>query len=134
MSSINDEVSKGLSVQIMSFGFKNGIPDNANLVFDARFLQNPYYVEELRNRTGNDLDVQEYVMKSGDGDIFLDKLEDILEFLIPQYKQAEKEELIIAIGCTGGHHRSVTVANRLKARIDKKGKYELVLVHRDINK
>lgn len=132
MSSVSDK--KGLMIEIMSFGFKYGIPEEANLVFDVRFLQNPYYVDELRNCTGNDAAVQDYVMKSGEGDIFLDKLTDLLEFLIPEYEQSQKEQMIIAIGCTGGHHRSVTIANRLNSRLEGKDGIELSIVHRDINK
>lgn len=126
--------TEGFEIEIMSFGFKYGIPEEANLVFDVRFLQNPFYVEELKNCTGNDLLVQEYVMKSGEGDMFLDKLVDLLEFLVPEYIQSEKNKLIVAIGCTGGHHRSVTIANRLKNRLEGKVNYELIKVHRDINK
>jgi len=131
---VSDQEYNSLMVDVVSFGFKNGIPTDADLVFDVRFLPNPYYVEELKHRTGNETDVQEYVMQTGEGEIFLDKLEDMLQFLIPGYVKAGKYQLIIAIGCTGGHHRSVTIANKLYERLNGKGSYGLNLIHRDISR
>lgn len=126
--------STNFSVIVESFGFKYGIPEDADLVFDVRFLPNPYYVDELRDHTGNEKEVQEYVMKSGEGEIFLQKLVDMLEFLLPQYVQSAKEKLTIAIGCTGGQHRSVTIANKLYERISTKDNYEISLAHRNISR
>lgn len=131
---VSDKEYNSLMVDIVSFGFKNGIPTDADLVFDVRFLPNPYYVEELKHRTGNEGDVQEYVMQTGEGEVFLNKLEDMLHFLIPGYVKSGKYQLIIAIGCTGGHHRSVTVANKLYERLNGKGSYGLNLIHRDISR
>jgi UPF0042 nucleotide-binding protein len=121
-----------LMVSIMSFGFKNGIPADADLVFDVRFLPNPFYVEELKALTGNDKGVQDFVMSSPEAGEFLDKLEDMLLFLIPQYIKEGKNQLVVAIGCTGGKHRSVTLANGLYGRLKEKGNYGLTLGHRDM--
>ncbi len=98
---------------ILSFGFKYGIPADADLVFDVRFLPNPYYLEELRPKTGNDPEIQQFVMNSPEAGEFLDKLEDMVRFLIPNYIKEGKNRLVIAIGCTGGKHRSVTLTNAL---------------------
>lgn len=121
-----------LMVSIVSFGFKNGIPTDADLVFDVRFLPNPFYIDELKYLTGNDKGVQDYVMNSPEAGIFLDKLEDMLLFLIPQYIKEGKNQLVVAIGCTGGKHRSVTLANALYGRLKKKGDYGLTIGHRDM--
>ena len=124
---------RNLFVTIMSFGFKYGIPSAADLVFDVRFLPNPYYEQALRPLTGNDRSIQEYVMKNGDGRRFLDKLEDLMQFLIPRYLDEGKNSLVIGIGCTGGKHRSVTITNGLYARL-KKLPYTVRMEHRDIEK
>ncbi len=121
-----------LMVSVTSFGFKYGIPTDADLVFDVRFLPNPYYVEELRNQTGNDAPVQEFVKSYPQTGEFLQKLEDMISFLIPYYVQEGKNQLVIAIGCTGGKHRSVTLANELYSRLKDKGEYGIKLYHRDI--
>ncbi len=121
-----------LMVSVASFGFKYGIPTDADLVFDVRFLPNPYYVEELRNQTGNDAPVQEFVKSYPQTGEFLQKLEDMISFLIPYYVQEGKNQLVIAIGCTGGKHRSVTLANELYSRLKDKGEYGIKLYHRDI--
>lgn len=123
-----------LIVTILSFGFKYGIPDDADLVFDVRFLPNPYYVEELSHQTGNDKPVQDYVKSFPECVQFVDKLEDMLTFLIPGYIKEGKYQLVIAIGCTGGQHRSVTIANELFARMYGKGNYGLKIFHRDVDK
>lgn len=123
-----------LIVTILSFGFKYGIPDDADLVFDVRFLPNPYYVEELSAQTGNDKPVQDYVKSFPECGQFVDKLEDMLSFLIPGYIKEGKYQLVIAIGCTGGQHRSVTIANELFARMYGKGNYGLRISHRDVDK
>ena len=122
-----------LYITVMSFGFKYGIPQDADLVFDVRFLPNPYYEQALRPLTGNDRSIQEYVMKNGDGRKFLDKLEDLMQFLIPRYLDEGKNSLVIGIGCTGGKHRSVTITNGLYARL-KKLPYTVRMEHRDIEK
>ena len=119
-------------VSVVSFGYKNGIPRDADLVFDVRFLPNPYYVPELKNHTGNDEEVREYVMRSGEGEEFLEKLYGMLEFLIPKFVENEgKHQLVVAIGCTGGRHRSVTIANYLYERLQELP-YSVRVFHRDI--
>ena len=119
-------------VTVMSFGFKYGIPRDSDLVFDVRFLPNPYYIDELKPLTGNDAPIKEFVMKWPQSGIFLDKLTDMIEFLIPNYIIEGKNRLVIAIGCTGGKHRSVTLANELYARLSGND-YGLKIEHRDID-
>lgn len=131
---IENATYNNLIVTILSFGFKYGIPDDADLVFDVRFLPNPYYVEELSPQTGNDKPVQDYVKSFPECGQFIDKLEDMLTFLIPGYIKEGKYQLVIAIGCTGGQHRSVTIANELFARMYGKGNYGLKISHRDVDK
>jgi len=121
-----------LIVSVMSFGFKHGIPQDADLVFDVRFLPNPFYLDDLKHLTGNDKPVQDYVMKCPEAELFLNKLQDMLEFLIPGYIKEGKNQLVIAIGCTGGQHRSVTLANEIYSRMRNKGNYGLNISHRDI--
>lgn len=121
-----------LIISIMSFGFKHGIPADADLVFDVRFLPNPFYIDELKYMTGNDKGVQEYVMGFPEAGQFMDKLEDMLRFLIPNYIKEGKYQLVVAIGCTGGRHRSVTLANELYRRMKDKGNYGLTISHRDV--
>lgn len=123
-----------LLISILSFGFKYGIPSDADLVFDVRFLPNPFYVEELKHKTGNDPDVQQYVCQSGEADEFLGKLTDLLRYLIPRYALEGKKQLTIAVGCTGGKHRSVTMANKLNEYLEQSGDYPVVLLHRDISR
>ncbi len=127
------EEYNNLMVNVMSFGFKHGIPSDVDLVFDVRFLPNPYYVDELKMLTGNDKPVQDYVMQYPESDAFLDKLTDMLEFLIPHYVDEGKYRLVVAIGCTGGKHRSVTLANELYQRMKNQGNYGMTIYHRDIN-
>ena len=110
---VRNENYNSLMVTILSFGFKHGIPADADLVFDVRFLPNPFYIEELKYKTGNDREVQDYVMSFEEAHIFIDKLTDMIKFLIPNYVKEGKYQLVIGIGCTGGKHRSVTLANRL---------------------
>ena len=121
-----------LMVNIVSFGFKNGIPQDADLVFDVRFLPNPFYVERLKNLTGLDEPVQDYVMGYKESGEFLDMLENMLRFLIPNYIKEGKYQLVIGIGCTGGHHRSVTLANELYKRLAS-GNYGITVTHRDVD-
>lgn len=120
-------------ITILSFGFKYGIPMDSDLVFDVRFLPNPYYDEDLKHQTGNDKPVRDYVMGSSQADEFLNKLYDMLAFLIPNYILEGKNQLVISIGCTGGKHRSVTLANELYGRMGSL-KYGLKVEHRDIEK
>lgn len=123
-----------LYITVLSFGFKYGIPSDADLVFDVRFLPNPYYIEELKPKTGNDSEVQDYVCGFKEAGIFLDKLQDMLKFLIPNYVLEGKNQLVIAIGCTGGKHRSVTLANKLFERLSEQEMYGVKIEHRDISK
>ena len=125
---------KNLYITVMSFGFKYGIPNDADLVFDVRFLPNPYYVEALRSHTGQEAEVQAYVRQGGTADRFLSMLYGMLDFLIPNYVQEGKNQLVIAIGCTGGRHRSVTVANALYQHLSGLEEYGLKIEHRDIGR
>ena len=125
---------KNLFVTVLSFGFKYGIPTDADLVFDVRFLPNPYYFENMRPLTGNDAPVRDYVMSSDTAKVFLEKLTDMVTFLIPHYIDEGKSQLVIAIGCTGGKHRSVTIANALYEKLKGKEGYGLRLDHKDIEK
>ena len=129
---LGNEKFNNLMVSVMSFGFKHGIPQDADLVFDVRFLPNPFYLDELKHLTGNDKPVQDYVMKCPDAEIFLQKLQDMLAFLIPGYVKEGKNQLVVAIGCTGGQHRSVTLANEIYNRMRNQGNYGLNISHRDI--
>lgn len=123
-----------LFVTVLSFGFKYGIPADTDLVFDVRFLPNPYYHEVMRGMTGNDIEVHDYVMQSEQARQFLDKLQDMIRFLIPHYMDEGKSQLVIGIGCTGGKHRSVTIANELYAALKSGKNYGIRLDHRDIEK
>ncbi len=127
---VKDEKYNSLMISIMSFGFKNGIPADADLVFDVRFLPNPFYVESLKKLTGNDKPVRDYVMSFPEAGQFMAKLEDMISFLIPGYVKEGKNQLVIAIGCTGGQHRSVTIANALAEKL-RGGDYGINLYHRD---
>jgi UPF0042 nucleotide-binding protein len=120
-------------ITVLSFGFKYGIPVDSDLVFDVRFLPNPFYVPELKKKTGNNQEVRNFVMESEIAAEFLDKLEDMLLFLIPHYIEEGKNQLVISIGCTGGKHRSVTLVNELYDRLSKT-EYGLKTEHRDIDK
>ena len=110
---------KNLYISVMSFGFKYGIPQDADLVFDVRFLPNPYYIEGLKEKTGNDREVQEYVLDNERAQTFVEKLEELMDFLLPNYILEGKNQLVIGIGCTGGKHRSVTLANVLYRHMEK---------------
>ena len=121
-----------LFVTILSFGFKYGIPSDADLVFDVRFLPNPYYDENLRSHTGNEKAVQDFVRRGGTADVFWINVYDMIDFLFPYYVKEGKNQLVIAVGCTGGEHRSVTVANRLYERLKEHSEIGLKLEHRDI--
>lgn len=131
---VQNQDYKNLFITILSFGFKYGIPADSDLVFDVRFLPNPYYVEGLRAKTGNDKEIQDYVLQFDEAHDFLNKLEDMVNFLIPNYITEGKNQLVISIGCTGGKHRSVTLANELYKRLADKKEFGLKIEHRDIGK
>ncbi len=122
-----------MSVSIISFGYKYGIPMDADMVFDVRFLPNPYYVSSLKEHTGEEQVVQDYVLKWPITEKFYKKFFDLIEFLLPEYKKEGKSHLMLAIGCTGGKHRSVTTAIKLKDYLLKKG-YRVIVEHKDIHK
>lgn len=125
---------KNLFITILSFGFKYGIPSDSDLVFDVRFLPNPYYVDGLRDKSGNDKEIQDYVLQFKEAHEFLKKLTDMVNFLIPNYIMEGKNQLVISIGCTGGKHRSVTLANELYKQLLGNKEYGLKIEHRDIAK
>lgn len=124
------ETNQNLTISVVSFGFKHGIPVDSDLVFDVRFLPNPYYIEELRPKTGEEQDVRDYVMNSSISVAFYEKLKDMIDFLVPQYIEEGKQHLVIAIGCTGGRHRSVTISKLIYDDLLSKG-YRVVQKHRD---
>src|SRR5699024_8918693 len=115
---------------VVSFGFKHGILIDSDLIFDVRFISNPYYIPELRDLTGEDEDVREYVFRWEQTNVFVDKVMDLLEFLINNYIKEGKTQLVIGIGCTGGKHRSVAIANEIKNRLSKNG-HRTITFHRD---
>ncbi|MEK5441164.1 MULTISPECIES: RNase adapter RapZ [unclassified Fredinandcohnia] len=120
------------TVNVMSFGFKYGIPIDADLVFDVRFLPNPHYIETMRPKTGLEDDVSGYVLKWTETQKFIEKVTDLLAFMLPQYKREGKSQLVIGIGCTGGQHRSVTLAEYIANHF--KDEYQTHVSHRDIEK
>ena len=124
---------EGMSVSVTSFGFKHGLPMEADLVFDVRFMPNPYYIQELREKTGLDREVSDYVFSFQQTHDYMAKLRDLLAFTLPLYAEEGKTELVIAIGCTGGHHRSVAVTHALAADIRDLG-YRVRENHRDMNR
>ena len=121
-----------LSVTVMSFGFKHGLPTQADLVFDVRFLPNPHFVPRLKDATGNDEPVQRFVLNRDDTQAFLEKVRELLGFLIPRYIEEGKAYLTIAVGCTGGRHRSVAIANEVGSFVE--GSSHLRVVHRDVER
>ncbi len=129
-----DKSFGNIFITILSFGYKYGIPNDADLVFDVRFLPNPYYIDELKLKSGADKEVQDYVMGFSEANVFIDKTEDLLRFLIPNYVTEGKNQLVVAIGCTGGKHRSVTLANKLFERLSGGDGYGIRVEHRDIYK
>ncbi len=130
---VDNKKFESLIITVGSFGFKYGIPIDSDLVFDVRFLPNPFYIQELKELTGNDAPVYDYVMSFEESNIFLDKLTDMIKFLIPQYIKEGKNQLVISIGCTGGKHRSVTLANALYKNLKEDG-HSIILKHSDIEK
>lgn len=125
------EAAEQMQVNVISFGFKHGLPREADLVFDVRFLPNPFYITELRSKTGLDEEVRDYVFKDGQAREFLTHLDSLLEFLLPCYVEEGKTALVIAIGCTGGHHRSVTIAREVTGFIARRG-FVVSENHRDL--
>lgn len=128
----SEEPDKELSVTVLSFGFKYGIPVDSDLVFDVRFIPNPFYIPELKQYSGNDEPVKKYVLEQTETVEFVDKLKDMLKFLIPNYIKEGKRQLIISIGCTGGRHRSVAIANRIHELLSLEG-YKTGIEHRDVS-
>ena len=131
---LKDQDFNNMFITILSFGFKYGIPEDADLVFDVRFLPNPYYVEDLRPLTGEDQVIRDFVMQGGTGQAFLDKLYDLIDFLLPNYIREGKNQLVVAVGCTGGKHRSVAMANALYGHLSGHKTYGIKIEHRDIDK
>ena len=129
----DEEKTEKMVINVISFGFKNGIPIDSDMVYDVRFLPNPFYIPALKHHTGLDSDVFEYVMGFNETKKFLEKLEDIIEYLIPLYIEEGKSQLVISVGCTGGHHRSVTIAEALSEFLRKNG-HSVINTHRDIPK
>lgn len=130
---VDNERGQNFFITILSFGFKYGIPLDSDLVFDVRFLPNPYYVPALKRKSGNDKEVYDYVMNCKESGVFLDKLQDMLEFLIPNYIIEGKNQLVVSIGCTGGKHRSVTLVNAIAERLAER-EYGMKVEHRDVEK
>ena len=131
---LKDQDFNNMFITILSFGFKYGIPEDADLVFDVRFLPNPYYVEDLRPLTGEDQVIRDFVMQGGTGQAFLDKLYDLIDFLLTNYIREGKNQLVVAVGCTGGKHRSVAMANALYGHLSGHKTYGIKIEHRDIDK
>ncbi|MBR5968898.1 MAG: RNase adapter RapZ [Lachnospiraceae bacterium] len=131
---VEEKDYRSLMITILSFGFKYGIPVDADLVFDVRFLPNPFYVEELKHLTGVDAPVRDYVMQAPEAAQFVEKIKDLLTFLIPGYIKEGKNQLVIAVGCTGGQHRSVAVADAVYEAIREGAGYGIKCVHRDYRK
>ena len=130
---VNSDIGSGLLVTCMSFGFKHGAAVEADLVFDVRCFPNPYYHDELKDHTGLEAPVRDFVFSHEETNVFVDKLCDMIDYLLPLYSQEGKTQLIVAIGCTGGKHRSVAICEALSAHI-RKGEYKTVTIHRDITK
>lgn len=128
---IFDSKGEDITVHFQSFGFKYGTPIDLDLMFDVRFLKNPHYIEELREKTGNDRDVENYVMGFDESKEFFEKLVDMLEFLIPKFIKEGKSHLSIGVGCSGGKHRSVTYINLLRRHFEKRGDIRVVTSHRE---
>ena len=129
-----DSRKSGIIINVMSFGFKYGIPLDADLVFDVRFLPNPFYIPELKRSTGLETNVHDYVMGFDESRRFLNMLTAMIDFLVPEYIKEGKNQLVIAVGCTGGHHRSVTLAEELYKFLKSDDENSVVITHRDIQK
>ncbi|SES41776.1 RNase adapter RapZ [Salipaludibacillus aurantiacus] len=133
LNRFSSEARESFSVHVLSFGYKHGIPIDADLVFDVRFLPNPHYIDHMRPQTGLDKEVSDYVLKWKETQQFIDKLDDLLQYMLPHYKREGKSQLILAIGCTGGKHRSVTLAEYFKKRLEQLD-YFTYVTHRDVEK
>ena len=131
---VKEEDFKSMFVTIMSFGFKYGIPSDADMVLDVRFLPNPYYDPALRPMTGNDSPIKHFVMDCDEAKVFMEKSVGLIQFLIPKYISEGKNQLVIAVGCTGGKHRSVCIANALYQALNDAQGYGIKIEHRDITK
>jgi len=129
-----DDDSAVLNITVQSFGFKYGVPEDSDMLFDVRFLKNPFFEEELKEKTGLQKDVQEFVFSDQNTGIFLDKLKDMLKFLIPNYLEEGKKFFTISIGCTGGKHRSVTIAENLSKYLKEATKFKVITKHRDMDR
>jgi UPF0042 nucleotide-binding protein len=129
-----DDDSAVLNITVQSFGFKYGVPEDSDMLFDVRFLKNPFFEEELKEKTGLQKDVQEFVFSDQNTGIFLDKLKDMLNFLIPNYLEEGKKFFTISIGCTGGKHRSVTIAENLSKYLKEATKFKVITKHRDMDR
>jgi len=132
MSTFSSAGYTSFTLNFISFGFKHGMPIDADVVFDVRFLPNPYYIEELKPLTGLEKEVYEYVMKWNDTQVLIEKLADLFKFIIPQYKNEGKSQVVIAFGCTGGQHRSVSLAEYFGNRF--KEEFKTLITHRDVEK
>ena len=128
-----DDITDSIKINVVSFGFKYGIPTDSDLVFDVRCLPNPFYIEELKSHTGLEQDVRDYVMKFDQSRGLVPKLQDLLYYLLPLYRTEGKSQLTVSVGCTGGKHRSVVFAELLGEKIKEKG-YNASVFHRDINR
>lgn len=128
---VEQEQIQGITISVISFGFKRGIPLDADLVFDVRFLPNPFYIDRLKHHTGKDGDVREYIFAFPETGKFLEKLIDMVEYLLPYYVREGKNQLVIAIGCTGGMHRSVSIADAFFKTLKDSG-HRVIIDHRDI--
>jgi len=131
---LNYNTNLKMNITFVSFGYKYGIPLDLDMMFDVRFLPNPYYIEELKEKTGNDIIIQEYVMKHVESNNFYSKLVDLLIFLIPYFIKEGKSHFTVGIGCTGGKHRSVTFVNKLYNFFYEKNEYNINYYHRDVSK
>lgn len=132
MSEFSSTGDAAFTLNFISFGFKHGMPIDADVVFDVRFLPNPYYIEELKPMTGLEKEVYEYVLKWNDTQVLIEKLTDLFKFIIPQYKNEGKSQVVVAFGCTGGQHRSVSLAEYFGNRF--KEEYKTLITHRDVAK
>ncbi len=133
-SYFKDDDSVNLSVTVQSFGFKYGVPEDSDLLFDVRFLKNPHFVDELREKTGQEKVVQDYVFSDEKTGIFIEKIKDMLNFLIPNYLSEGKRFLTVSIGCTGGKHRSVAVSENLSKYLKETTKFKVITKHRDMDR
>lgn len=129
---VEDQKTRQLTVSVVSFGFKHGILLDGDLIFDVRFIPNPYYIEELRPLSGKDQGVRDYVFDQDETKVFVDKVIDMVKYLIPYYVKEGKTQLIIGIGCTGGRHRSVAITEEIQKRLNDKG-HRALAEHRDCN-